>query len=51
MTDLRRCTRCTIPETHETIVFAAEGVPATSAGSRYKRTYRWQVASASSIGY
>src|SRR5262249_40400753 len=26
VTPLRRCTRCTIPETHETITFDAEGV-------------------------
>ncbi len=26
MTDLRRCSRCLIPETHETITFDAEGV-------------------------
>jgi N-acetyl sugar amidotransferase len=34
---LRRCTRCTLPETHETIVFDAEGVCNICRQHEYKR--------------
>jgi N-acetyl sugar amidotransferase len=34
---LRRCTRCTLPETHETIVFDAEGVCNICRQQEYKR--------------
>ncbi len=37
MTELRRCTRCTIPETHETIEFDAEGVCNICRQQEYKK--------------
>jgi len=36
-TELRRCTRCTIPETHETIMFDAEGVCNVCRQHEFKR--------------
>lgn len=37
MTELRRCSRCTIPETHETITFDAEGVCNICRQQEYKK--------------
>jgi N-acetyl sugar amidotransferase len=37
MTELRRCTRCMIPETHETITFDAEGVCNVCRQHEYKK--------------
>jgi N-acetyl sugar amidotransferase len=37
MAELRRCTRCTIPETHETIIFDADGVCNICRQQEYKR--------------
>lgn len=37
MTELKRCTRCTIPETHETIEFDAEGVCNICRQQEYKK--------------
>ena len=37
MSNLRRCTRCTLPQTHETIVFDAEGVCNVCRQFEYKR--------------
>jgi N-acetyl sugar amidotransferase len=37
MTELRRCSRCVLPETHETIVFDAEGVCNICRGHEYKK--------------
>jgi N-acetyl sugar amidotransferase len=37
MTELRRCSRCVLPETHETIVFDAEGVCNICRGQEYKK--------------
>mgnify|MGYP001585030535 CR=1 FL=1 len=34
---LRRCTRCTLPETHETIVFDSDGVCNICRNSEYKK--------------
>ncbi len=36
---LRRCTRCTLPQTHETIVFDAEGVCNICRQHEYKREH------------
>lgn len=38
MTELRRCTKCMIPETHETIVFDDDGVCNVCRQHEYKRT-------------
>lgn len=38
MAELRRCTRCVIPETHETIVFDEEGVCNICRQHEYKQT-------------
>lgn len=38
MTELRRCTRCVLPETHETIVFDDEGVCNICRQHEYKQT-------------
>ncbi len=38
MLELKRCTRCVIPETHETIVFDAEGVCNICRQQEYKQT-------------
>ncbi len=38
MPELKRCTRCVIPETHETIVFDAEGVCNICRQHEYKQT-------------
>ena len=37
MTELRRCTRCVLPETHETIMFDDEGVCNICRGQEYKQ--------------
>ena len=37
MSELRRCTRCLLPETHETIVFDAEGVCSVCRQHEYKK--------------
>lgn len=37
MTDLKRCTRCVLPETHETILFDEEGVCNICRGQEYKQ--------------
>ncbi|HXG87651.1 MAG TPA: N-acetyl sugar amidotransferase [Vicinamibacterales bacterium] len=37
MTELRRCSRCTIPETHETIVFDDQGVCNVCRGHEFKK--------------
>ena len=37
MTELRRCVRCVIPETHETIVFDGEGVCNICRQHEYKQ--------------
>ena len=37
MTDLKRCTRCVLPETHETIIFDEEGVCNICRGQEYKQ--------------
>lgn len=37
MQELRRCTRCVLPETHETILFDAEGVCNICRGQEYKQ--------------
>jgi N-acetyl sugar amidotransferase len=38
MSELQRCTRCVIPETHETIVFDEEGVCNICRGQEYKQS-------------
>ncbi|MFZ5994612.1 MAG: N-acetyl sugar amidotransferase [Thermodesulfobacteriota bacterium] len=38
MNDLRRCTKCVLPETHETIVFDEEGVCNICRQHEYKQT-------------
>ncbi|TAK09363.1 MAG: N-acetyl sugar amidotransferase, partial [Candidatus Manganitrophaceae bacterium] len=38
MAELRRCTRCVLPETHETITFDAEGVCNICRQQEYKQT-------------
>lgn len=38
MSELRRCTRCLLPETHETIVFDADGVCNICRNVEYKQT-------------
>jgi len=38
MTDLRRCARCVLPETHETILFDEDGVCNVCRGQEYKQS-------------
>lgn len=38
MTELRRCTRCVLPETHETIIFDEDGVCNICSGQEYKQS-------------
>ena len=38
MTELRRCTRCLLPETHETIVFDGDGVCNICRAQEFKQT-------------
>ena len=38
LNNLRRCTRCTLPETHETIVFDKEGVCNICRQNEFKKT-------------
>jgi N-acetyl sugar amidotransferase len=38
-TELRRCTRCTIPETHETLMFDGEGVCNICRQQEYKKEF------------
>lgn len=42
MPDLRRCTRCVLPETHETIVFDDEGVCNICRGIETKQEIDWR---------
>ena len=43
MAELRRCTRCLLPETHETIVFDREGVCNNCRGQEIKQAQLdWQ---------
>ncbi len=37
MVELKRCTRCVLPETHETILFDSEGVCNICKGQEYKQ--------------
>lgn len=41
MEELRRCTKCILPETHETIVFDGEGVCNICRQHDYKRSIDW----------
>jgi N-acetyl sugar amidotransferase len=43
LNDLRRCTKCTLPETHETIVFDEEGVCNVCRNNEKKEQIDWQL--------
>lgn len=43
LNNLRRCTRCTLPETHETIVFDSEGVCNVCRNNEKKQNIDWQL--------
>lgn len=42
MNDLQRCSKCLLPETHETITFDSEGVCSVCLNSELKNTIDWK---------
>lgn len=42
MTELRRCSKCVLPQTHETIIFDSEGVCNICRQQEHKQTIDWQ---------
>ena len=44
MSELKRCTRCVLPETHETIIFDGKGVCNVCAGQEIKQSTDWNAA-------
>lgn len=42
MNNLRRCTRCVLPETHESVIFDKEGVCNVCRNSEVKKTIDWK---------
>ena len=50
MNELRRCTKCVTPETHETIVYNQEGVCNVCSQNEYKQSDKWTVPSGAQPG-